>query len=153
MQRQCKYSRKGCACNRFISSVMTHAGFSRTLIFRHVIKRYSSSGSFPDSCERAPLPPCSPAHFVRGAFEILTRTSQIHKVRAGFKYAPTRVQICAFVKAKKLKYTSVISALLRTRCLQLLSVYGLWHTLSLFLWDADLFLSACIREDYPTYSQ
>lgn len=30
-------------------------------------------------------------------------------------------------------------------------VYGLWHMLSLFLWDSDLFLSACIREDYPTF--
>lgn len=74
LQRQSKYSRKGCECNRFISSVMTHAGFSRTLIFRHLIKRYLSSGSFPDSCERAPLPPCSRAHFVQGAFEISTRT-------------------------------------------------------------------------------
>lgn len=126
MQRQCKYSREGCECNRFISSIMTHEGFSRTLIFRHVIKRYLSSGSFPDSCERAPLPPCSRAYFDQGAFQILTRMSQIHKVHAGFEYAacaPKRAPICALIKAKKLKYTSVITVLVRTWCLQLLSVF------------------------------
>lgn len=127
---------------------MTHAGFSRTLIFRHVIKRYLSSGSFPGSCERAALPPCSRAHFVQGAFEILTRTSHIHKVRAGFKYAA-----CAH-KSKKAKVhfshfcISQDSMFTASQC-----VYGLWHRLSHFLWDADLFLSMCIREDYPTFSQ